>query len=484
MLLQALPVALLLFLFFPRLPGQFWAMPARSSATTGLDDEMSPGDVSELSVSEAIAFRVKFTGTPPPPQQRYWRGPVLHEFDGRTWRTARAGYVERPIISSGRTYSYRIVLEPHHRNWVFALDAVTIWPAPQTRRAFDYQLLATRPISTLSSFTLQSSPNYRVQGDLPSALRKTALYLPPKRNPRTAALARELRASAATDEDFIRAVLNKFRGEEYFYTLEPPRLELDAMDDFLFNTRRGFCEHFAAAFTVLARAAGIPARVVTGYQGGEVNPMTGYVVVRQSDAHAWSEVWLPERGWIRVDPTGAVAPNRIERGRQGSLIEDEPVTRLFNQVSGLMQVRNAWDAVNTFWNDQVVSFSEKQQRSLLQRLGLEGRSWRQLGVGLVLCMAAFFASLSLWLAWRYRPRSHDPVSRTYRQLCHKLARRDLPRAAHEGPNDYLQRVAAQRPQLQAQLAEIRTLYVGLRYGPNPQPVQVKRLKAAVRQLQV
>ena len=485
MLLQALPVALLLFLFFPRLPGQFWALPARTSATTGIDDEISPGDVSELSLSDEIAFRVKFASYPPPPEQRYWRGPVLHEFDGRTWRASRVGYTERPLIASGRSYAYRIVLQPHQRNWVFALDAVTDWPSPETRRTFDYQLLATRPISTLSSFELQSSPNYRVDGDLPRALQNTALRLPPNRNPRSAALARELRASAGSDEEFIRAVLNKFRTEEYFYTLEPPRLELDSVDDFLFNTRRGFCEHFASAFTVLARAAGIPARVVAGYQGGEINPMTDYVVVRQSDAHAWSEVWLPERGWVRVDPTAAVAPQRIERGRQGSLLDNERVsTRLFGQFTALVQVRRAWDAMNTFWNDQVVSFSEAQQRSLLQRLGLEDTDWRQLGVALVLCLAAFFTTLSLWLAWRFRPHNHDPVSRTYQHLCRKLARRDLARAAHEGPNDYLQRVAAQRPQLAAHLAEIRSLYVGLRYGPDPQRAQLKRLKAAVRHLRV
>jgi protein-glutamine gamma-glutamyltransferase len=484
MLLQALPVALLLFLFFPRLPGQFWSMPARSSASTGLNGEMSPGDVSELSISDELAFRAKFTGRMPAPDQRYWRGPVLQDFDGRTWRTSRAGYLERRLIPVGPTYDYRIVLQPHQRAWVFGLDAVTRWP-PNVRRNFDYQLLANAPIATLTSFNLTSSPGYRSEGELPRALQDATLRLPANRNPRSLELARELRATSISDEDFVRSVLDKFRNEKYFYTLEPPRLQIDSVDDFLFNTRRGFCEHFASAFTVLARAAGIPARVVTGYQGGEINPMTDYVVVRQSDAHAWAEVWLRGRGWVRVDPTAAVAPERITRGRQGSLTDAEPMTRrLLGEFEGLRRARLAWDAVNTFWNDQVVSFNEAQQRSLLKFFGLRDLDWRSLGVALVVCLATFFAVLSLWLAWRFRPHDHDAVARIYRRLCRKLARRDLARAAHEGPSDYLQRIATQRPQLSAALEEIRELYVGLRYGPDPQSVQLRRLKTAVRQLRV
>jgi len=484
MLMQAIPVAVLLFLFFPRLPGQFWAMPARSKATSGLSGDMSPGDVSELSLSDEIAFRVKFTDGPPRPEQRYWRGPVLHDFDGVTWRMAKVGYLERGVTALGPSYEYRIVLQPHQRNWVFALDAVTRWPST-TRRNFDYQLLANEPIATLSSFKLTSSPVYRVDGDLPRALELTTLRLPPQRNSRSLALARQLRAASGSDVDFIRAVLAKFRNEKYYYTLEPPRLQLDSVDDFMFNTRRGFCEHFASAFTVLARAAGIPARVVTGYQGGEINPMTGYIVVRQSDAHAWSEVWLPPQGWVRVDPTAAVAPERVERGRQGTLIDNEPATRrLFGELHALLQLRRTWDAVNTFWNDQVVSFSQAQQQSILERLGLQDTDWRALGIALILSLAGFFTALSLWLAWRFRPHNDDAVARAYQRLCRKLARRDLERAAHEGPNDYLQRVAAQQPQLGAAVGEIRELYIGLRYGPNPQNTQLRRLKIAVRQLRV
>ena len=484
MLLQAVPVAVLLFLFFPRLPGQFWAMPARSNASTGLSGEMSPGDVSELSISDEIAFRVKFAGELPRPEQRYWRGPVLHDFDGRTWRNGPGGFVDRPVTPIGPSYDYRIVLQPHQRNWVFGLDAVTGWPS-NARRNFDYQLLANAPIATLTSFKLTSTPTYRTDGDLPRALQSATLRLPAERNPRALEMARALRAVNPSDDAFIRAVLTKFHREKYFYTLQPPRLQLDSVDDFLFNTRRGFCEHFASAFTVLARAAGIPARVVTGYQGGEVNPMTGYIVVRQSDAHAWAEVWMEGRGWVRVDPTAAVAPERIERGRQGSLLGNEADTqRLFREFDGLLRIRMAWDAVNTFWNDQVVSFSEAQQQSILEMLGLENTDWRALGAAILVGLAGFFTALSLWLAWKFRPHNDDAVARAYQRLCKKLARRNLERAAHEGPNDYLERVAAQRPQQSVALQEIRSLYVRLRYGPDPKGAELRRLKTAVRQLKI
>jgi hypothetical protein len=311
------------------------------------------------------------------------------------------------------------------------------------------------------------------------------LRLPEDRNPRSKALAEQLRSQHPEDEAFIRAVLAKFRDEQYFYTLEPPRLAPDSIDDFLFNTRRGFCEHFAAAFTVLARAAGVPARVVTGYQGGEVNSMGGYLIVRQSDAHAWSEVWLDGRGWVRIDPTAAVSPERIERGIEAAMGEDEPVPGRFVRRSTLLtQARLAWDTVNTFWNDQIVEFGATQQRSLLQRLGVDDADWRELGIALVIVMAAFFIVLSLYLAWQFRPRAQDPVAQVYFQLCRKLARRHLARAPHEGPNDYMSRIARLKPDLAAPLAEVRTLYISLRYGPEPMTTQLSRLKFLVNQLKV
>ena len=492
MFLQSVPLAILLFLLFPRLPGQFWAVvPARSAATTGLSDEMSPGDVSDLSVSGELAFRAKFTGVLPPAHDRYWRGPVMHDFDGRTWRQRRSGFIPQEVTPVGGKYRYEVMLEPHQRRWIFALDVPTSWPDRRVNRAADLQLWSDAPISTLSSFRLESATSYAVIGPLPKAMLDADLRLPSDRNPRSIALARQMRERAGSDEAFVRAVLDKFRSEQYFYTLEPPRLELNSVDDFLFNTRRGFCEHFASAFTMLARAAGIPARVVTGYQGGEYNPINGYLLVRQSEAHAWSEVWLEGRGWVRVDPTAAVAPERIERGLEAALTEggEELPGSFLRHNPWLSRVRLAWDAANTFWNNQVVAFGESQQHWLLERMNLGDGDWQALGIGLVLGLVAFFGLMSVYLAWRFRPRARDPLAQIYEQLCRKLARHGLPRAAHEGPSDYVARVLQSRPELTQQLIEARNIYVALRYGPRswgPQlnRSELSRLKFLVNQLKV
>ncbi|MET0533247.1 MAG: DUF3488 and transglutaminase-like domain-containing protein [Steroidobacter sp.] len=484
MFLQALPLAVLLFLFFPRLPGQFWAVPARERAMTGLSDEMTPGDVSELSLSSAIAFRVRFEGDPPPPRERYWRGPVLHQFDGRTWRRMGTPFTPQEIVSAGPTYRYRISLEPQEYNWIFPLDMVTGWDRDRAFRTGDFQLYARQAqISVLTSFELESTPQYIATTELRRDLRYWDTYVPHNRNVRTIELARRMREQAGSDEAFIESILTRFRSDEYYYTLQPPALDRNAVDDFLFNTKRGFCEHYASAFTVMARAAGIPARIVTGYQGGEYNSIGGYFIVRQSDAHAWSEVWLPGRGWQRIDPTAAIAPERIERGLDAAISESESVPgRALRNNAFISKLRLAWDAANTFWNDQVVQFGEAQQRWLLQKLNFEDARWEYLGVAMVLALLAFFVAISTYLAWKFRPRSRDPVAHVYEQLCRKLGKLGIPRQPYEGPNDYVARVAQARPELAPQLAEVRNVYVGLRYGPTPLATQLSRLKFLVNQL--
>jgi hypothetical protein len=298
-------------------------------------------------------------------------------------------------------------------------------------------------------------------------------------------LAEELRAQHPDTESLVRAILQKFRDEEYFYTLEPPRLEADSVDDFLFNTRRGFCEHFASAFTALMRAAGVPARVVAGYQGGQYNPMGDYLIVRQSDAHAWSEVWIDGRGWVRVDPTAAVAPERIEQGLDAAVAEDETVPgRMFRGNRVLLNLQLAWDALNNAWQSSVVEFDDDMQRSLFARLGIEDADWRVLGLGMAVALGAFFLALTGWLAWRFRPKSPDPVAAAYALLCRKLGRGNLERRPHEGPVDYLSRVGSARPELRTDLDELRSLYVSLRYGPLPVPTQLSRFRFLVNRLRL
>jgi transglutaminase-like putative cysteine protease len=484
LMLQAAPLTLALFVLFPRLPGPFWGIATTQSARTGLSDEMTPGDVSDLSVSGDPAFRVRFLGKIPPPVQRYWRGPVLHEFDGRSWRRARGqAFPPQEALVAGEPVDYQITLEPHDRNWILALDLPAQWPEGEAYRAFDFQLLSSRPLTDVTSYRLRSYLTYRAGRSLPASLRRKDTQLPAQGNPRAIALGRELAARYRDPRAIAGAMLRMFRDQPFEYTLRPPQLADNAVDEFLFATRKGFCEHYASAFTVVMRAAGIPARVVTGYQGGEVNPLAGYLLVRQSDAHAWSEVWIDERGWVRVDPTAAVAPERIERGLIGSMAADEPVPGRLRQQSELwFQVSLAWDAANNFWNERVVRFNAAGQFDLLERMGFDEPDWRTLGLGMAASLAAFFVGLSLYLAWRYREPVRDWPARLHMEAARRLRRRGVTPGIAEGPVAFLDRAATCCPDLAREIGEIRAVYAALRYGPLPTEADLRRLKYLVNRL--
>jgi transglutaminase-like putative cysteine protease len=484
---QAAPIAVALFLLFPRLPGPFWGLASATEARTGLDDEMTPGDVSDLSASGDVAFRVRFfDGALPPPAQRYWRGPVLHEFDGRSWRRPSAqAFPQQDVGFVGTPIRYQITLEPHSRRWVLALDLPAAWPEGRVFQAFDFTLLSARPIGNVVAFDLVSYPRFVAGRALPQTIRRKSLSLPDDgTNPRSVALGRELAARHGdAPAAIVGDVLRMFREQPFEYTMQPPRLADNAVDEFLFETRKGFCEHYASAFTVLMRAAGIPARVVTGYQGGSFNPYGGYLLVRQSDAHAWAEVWIDGEGWVRVDPTAAVAPERIE----GSLIDavgaDEPVPGRLRDASPLwLQVELGWDAVNDFWNQRVVRFDAAAQFNLLERLGVDEPDWRALGLGLAGSLAAFFLLLSGWLAWRLRPPPRDWPSRLHSEAVRRLRKRGLVPGTAEGPIAFLERAESACPDLARPLREIRALYAAERYGPRPRPADLQRLKHLVNAL--
>ena len=484
LMLQALPLAAALFLLFPRLPGPFWGLAAPSSARTGLSDEMTPGDVSDLSASGEPAFRVRFAGKPPPPAQRYWRGPVLHEFDGRSWRRPRGqAFPAQAVTFSGAPIDYQLTLEPHDRNWVLALDLPGRWQEQDAYQAYDFTLLSPRPLTDVASFRVRSYPNYHAGTELPKSMRHKDTQLPARGNPRAVALGRELRARYGEPGEIASAMLRLFRNQPFEYTMQPPRLAGDAVDEFLFSTRKGFCEHYASAFAVVMRAAGVPARVVTGYQGGEFNPIGGYLLVRQSDAHAWTEIWIDTRGWVRVDPTAAVAPERIERGLVDAVGADEPAPGRFRQESELwMQLTMSWDAVNDFWNERIVRFNAARQFDLLEQLGIEEPDWRTLGLGLAASLAAFFVALSALTAWSHREPGRDWPARLHAETARRLRRRGLVPGHAEGPNAFLERAAASCPDLAGDIGRIRDLYAGLRYGPRPRSGELSQLKHLVNQL--
>ncbi|MGB6451021.1 MAG: DUF3488 and transglutaminase-like domain-containing protein, partial [Steroidobacteraceae bacterium] len=393
-LLIALPLAVLAFLFFPRLSGSLWALPDRGAAVTGLGDTLAPGSISALSESSDPAFRVWFDGPPPPPAERYWRGTVLHDFDGHTWSRPPPWWFGATTASvpASRLYRYRITLEPTPGHWWLALDTVLAQPAGAVHLTSDRVLVGEQPVTEPITYTAVSDTRAR-DPDAPTArVRMRDLRLAADRNPRSLALGRRLRLEAGSDAAFVRSALELFRTGGFRYTLTPPPLGADSVDDFLFGARRGFCGHFASAFVTLMRAGGVPARVVTGYLGGEWNPIGGYLLVRESDAHAWAEVWLQGRGWTRIDPTAVVAPERLTRGIDeflpGAVSAPE---RLLLDVRWIAAVREGWDAANAWWTNEVIGFDLKSQLALLRRLGVAVPRPAQLGWALTACLIGWLA---------------------------------------------------------------------------------------------
>lgn len=478
----SLPIAIALFLFFPRVQGKVWALPGSGAAVTGLSNEMSPGAISELTTAYDPAFRARFSGRAPPARELYWRGPVLQNFDGYTWRREpRSIYRQSPLRYLGEGYRYRITLEPHQRNWWFALDLPAGTPSRDVFHTWDYMLVSMQPVRQPVSYDLVSHTEVRATELLSPLQRRLALQLPPGRNPRSLELAKTMRARAADDATYVQALLAMFRDGGYVYTLTPPKLDLDSVDDFLFNTRSGFCGHYASAFVTLARAAGLPARVVTGYQGGEWNPIGEYFIVRQSDAHAWAEVWLESRGWTRVDPTGVVAPDRLNRGFFEALPGAVSTTdRMLREIDWLADARLAWDTLNTWWKDEVLEFDLGSQLALLSRLGFDSPRVAQLGALLAGAVCAWLA----WLLLRYgrmpRPRDRDPLARAWRRLGERLAAAGAARAIDEGPLDYARRLRATRPGLALRVAPLAEAYARLRYGPMADPAAIDAFVRAAR----
>ena len=487
LMLQAVPLMVALFILFPRIPGPLWSMPSDAySAMTGLSDSMSPGQISNLTQSERIAFRVKFEDEAPPPEQRYWRGPVLWDTDGQSWfnqPTPAERAWTPPQLTGDQTLRYSVTLEPHNRRWLLALDLPIDIPG-DAHRTGDFQLLATKPVRERRRYDMASYTRYTMT-ELPRQQRQRALKLPADRNPRAVALGRELRARYHDDQAIIAAALALYRDQPFVYTLSPPRLTSPhPTDQFLFQSRRGFCEHYAGSFTVLLRAAAIPTRVVTGYQGGERNPMDGFYLVRQRDAHAWVEAWLDGQGWVRLDPTAAVAPDRIERSIQLSDFgEGAPIRFQLSEsgwlTHGLRQLRYTLDAVNNGWNQWVLGYGPQLQKHFLEKWGLNADSWVNVASTLFLTLSLLIA-LVIAIMFRPRRQHRDPLQQAYTRFCRKLARRGLTRAANEAPGTYAQRVSAARPDLHDAVQRITQCYAAYRYGPRRRPEQARQLKQLVK----
>lgn len=478
LMLLSLPLAAVGFLLFPRLPQPLWGLPDNAAeARTGLSETMAPGDISELFIDDSPILRASFRGRRPVPAELYWRGPVLSEFDGRSWRLSMwLRSFEAPAVEDNAEWlDYELVQEPTDRRWVMALDVPGApfeqSPTNPLRLNRDRSLIARRPLAEVSRHQLRSAPSAAFDAALPRTLRQQYVSLPSNFNPRTAELVAGWRAMALDEAQLVQQALDRFN-REFTYSLTPPPLGRDSVDEFLFETREGFCEHFASAFTVMMRMAGIPARVVTGYHGGFYNPLGDYMVVRQSDAHAWSEIWLQGRGWVRVDPTAAVAPERI-------LDDGGLASRERGRFDGLGALLDAADWLRHGWNTLVLGFNAARQRSLLLSFGIDASDWRELG----LVLAGGFGlalALTLWLVLRGGPRSADPLVAAWLLFCRRLGKLGIERRADEAPLSFGRRAAATLPQQAADLLELTRAYSAQRYAADADDAERARLIRALR----
>ncbi|MGR9105397.1 MAG: transglutaminase TgpA family protein [Gammaproteobacteria bacterium] len=486
LIFQAIPITILLFILFPRIPSPRIGLENGTEASqTGLSDSMQPGQISRLSQSSEVAFRINFEGDPPPPRDRYFRGPVFWHTDGSRWsRIHNPSLTAGPVQFSGPKFSYNVTLEPHGRRWLFALD-LPLSKAPESIQTPELYLMARKRVTERISYSLSSIVQYNT-GELSETERALGLQLPGPPSPRITALLAQWQDPEAKASTIVQRVLNYFHDEAFYYTLSPPLYPEDPIESFLFGARRGFCEHFASAFVYLLRAAGVPARIVTGYQGGEFNTLGGFLEVRQSDAHAWAEVWLAGRGWVRVDPTAAVAPQRIEAGIDAFKPNENGAfgfgTLALAESAGLIQTLHfAWASLDHAWHQWVLSYNALNQSQLLSRFGLE--DLKSMVLGLTGAIALCLALTSLFLL-RSPRRKADKGLLLYRRFCRKLVKAGFHRQKNEGARDFAVRIIAQRPELAPQILKITGLYHKIRYGRYPCREDLHDLARAIRVLRI
>lgn len=480
LLLYAAPLAIVMWVFFPRLASPFWAVPIDTSqATSGLSDTMSPGDISSLSMSDAVAFRVQFDDEIPESRDRYWRGLVMTRFNGRTWTGSEPhmdSSAQQQIVMRGDPVSYEVTMEPTRQQWVFAMEMPTDWSLESTFMGPQQQLSHVTPIEQRIAYKVVSYPDYLLQSELPSLFRQWYTSIPESGNARSRDLARAMRAAAGSDTAYIDAVLAKFHDEEYFYTLRPPALGSNPVDRFLFETRMGFCEHYASAFAFMMRSAGIPSRIVLGYQGGEVNPMGGHLIVRQSDAHAWTEVWLERYGWYRVDPTSAVAPERIEYGARGATLEGIGLSWGFTARSQFLQkLTMTLDAMDAKWNEWVLGYGPDAQNDFMEWLGMDNPNWRKMLLTLVGSVITLILIISGLMMLRYRAPAKDQASILYSRFVRKTG---LEIHTGETALEYARRAQTDGELPVSTVTSVTRAYLDARYGPDDDDA-LNRLKNAV-----
>jgi transglutaminase-like putative cysteine protease len=461
----SVPLMLILFVLVPRVPGPLWGISnEQRGGVTGLSDHMSPGQISNLIRSNEVAFRVDFEDKVPDQSMLYWRGPVMAKYNGSRWYRARRQALNRfNLTVTEPAIKYTVTLEPNGEYWLLALDMPTKL-VPDSLMTADFQLISKKKINDLMRYSMESRLAYQVGENESLEYLELTLEFPANSNPETISLGKSLAERFDRNEDIIDAVLAMFREQEYFYTLQPPILGDNAVDEFLFGTRRGFCEHYAGSFALLMRAAGIPARVVTGYQGGEYNNVGNYLIVRQSDAHAWTEVWLENKGWVRIDPTAAVSPSRIEQGLDEALPDDESIFRIQNRNPLFGNLLYSWDNMQHSWNDWVINYDNRKQRNFLSKLELGIENWSDMVFALIFLLLSVTGFYWLIVRYRERPPKPEAYEILFKRVLKKLSKRGFQKRPSEDTRAFLERVSDRDFPQREQLADIVELYNRIKYG--------------------
>jgi len=479
---QAIPLMIILFFLFPRIQGSLFGLSLAGSGKSGFSDSMAPGSVANLVENDEVAFRAMFESRIPPANLLYWRGIVFHSFDGRNWSADKQAQEYYTLPKGQNPVSYTVTLEPHNNQWLFALDMPAKIP-PTAKLLKDYTLRARRTVKRKLRYEMTSNTRYRAEEPNQWTLRRLT-RLPEGINPKARALAKRLTENARNDEEKTGRILDYFKTSGFSYTLQPPRLGANSVDDFIFKSKKGYCEHYASAFAFMLRSVEIPARIVGGYQGGEKNPYADYLIVRQSDAHVWVEVWLPEKGWTRVDPTAVVAPDRISQGMEGALSPGDLPDFLSRSYFGFIdQLQFGWDAISTQWSALFEGYSYYEQKALLKKLGITSGAWDASlkALLLLLVLIGIIVIIYAWFALKSPYEKPDAVKKYYSQFCKKLSRAGFMRKPDQGPIDYAEYVSKNRPDLKNRIAEITDSYVQLRYrGQASKPVLaefVQKVKA-------
>jgi transglutaminase-like putative cysteine protease len=499
MLLQAVPLMVFLFVFFPQLPPLFQIKLGGDEAKTGLSDTMKPGSVAELTRSNELAFRVKFEGDIPSNDKLYWRAQIFERFDGISWemsekKKSQLTYEDVfPLeVYSKESYQnvirYEVFQEASGQKMLFSL--ATPWSDSRNIQLnSDFSLERNKKVDKLFHYQVESNLNHKRNLILDSRSRELNLLTPAYGNERAKVFAQKLRQESTSPQDFMGRVLNNYRDKGFEYTLKPPILGANPIDEFVFDTQKGFCEHFATSFVYMMRAGGIPARIVGGYLGGEYNQNGDYLLVYQFEAHAWAEVWFEGEGWLRVDPTSWVAPDRINRGIEDALPEGESILEgnllAARKFDALTSLRLQLDYLNMQWDKWVLGYDEEMQDEIFNKL-LGKVTPTRVAIFMLLCFSFVVLSTSLALYLKDRLRIKDPVDRLYLAMQKSLKRKNMTRAAYETPNDFAFRVKVENEELGSILEKFTQLYVCLKYRKDwevkEKTFMLKQMKNHLRQM--